>query len=203
MQKQIETKETFTTTDLEVEDHHLSGMLFCDEMSTAKNIKDAFCFVWFLNVASAYRGMIEGKIHEDFNIHNHFSSRFWLMRCCDPFGVNDINLPENTIYLILKLDNKLQPKQHDISNCGIIWCLFIYNLMQQALVLYSNVKFDMKKYLLSADLGIGKTWIHLNLFSNIIRNKAKGCSEKDQQFQIQHETSLYQAYCKEMIVLLG
>ena len=72
MQKQIETKETSTTTDLEVEDHHQSGMLFCDEMSTAKNIKDAFCFVWFFNLASAYRDMIKEKMFDNFNIDNHF-----------------------------------------------------------------------------------------------------------------------------------
>ena len=107
LQRQTETKEATTSIKLEVEDYHLSGILFCNGISTARNIKDAFCFVWFLSVASAYRDMIKEQVFNNFNINNHSSSSFWLMGCCGPFGVIDINLPGKTVYSILKLNNKL------------------------------------------------------------------------------------------------
>jgi len=89
---------------------------------------------------------------------------------------------------------RIRPKQHDFNNCGVIWCLFIHDMMQQALVPY-DFKFDKKKKnLIPYNIGIGKTWIHPNLFSQFLKNDKQAMSEKAKVTQIKHEIALYKVF---------
>ena len=105
-------------------------------MNPHRNTNDCLCFIWFLNLASAYRDMMVEGVYKSFSIGNHTAKSYWLMGCCGPFGIIDCELLGNFSFPLLHLDKKIQPKQHDGWNCGIICCLFVYNIMQQALVPY-------------------------------------------------------------------
>ena len=103
--------------------------------------------------------MISEDTYKDFFLENHTPQSYWLMGCCGLFGILDHDVPGKITYPLLHLDNKVQLKQYDGVNCRVIWCLFIFDLMQQALVPY-NFAFDHKKTnLIPINVGIGKTWI--------------------------------------------
>src|SRR5688500_3241105 len=108
------------------------------------------------------------------------------MGCSGPFGIIGQENPEKISFPLLNLDNKIQLKQKDGVNCGVIWCLFIYNLMQQALTPF-DFKFNIKKKnLLPLTIGIGKTWIHPTVFSQYLSNDKDQLSNKNQLLQIIH-----------------
>ena len=69
-----------------------------------------FVLSGFFNVAFAYKDMLEKSVCKNFNIDNHSQNNFWLMGCCGPFYVIDMDLPGKMVYPILKLDNELHPK---------------------------------------------------------------------------------------------
>ena len=92
------------------------------------------------------------------------------MGCCGPFGILDQDIPGKITFPLLHLDNQVILKQHDAVNCGAIWCLFIFDIMQQALIPY-NFSFDhQRKNLIPIDVGIGKTWIHPSQWNNLVKN---------------------------------
>ena len=79
--------------------------------------------------------MVEG-VFKDFNYKNHSFQSYWIMGCCGPFGIVDEYIPSKITFPILKVDKRIKPQQIDAWNCGPIWCLFIHDMMQQALVPY-------------------------------------------------------------------
>ena len=47
---------------------------------------------------------------------------------------------------MLKIDSRLKLKQFDGFICGVIWCLFIMDIMQQTLIIYDeNLKIKKKE----------------------------------------------------------
>ena len=119
--------------------------------------KDSYHLIWLLNVASAYRDMMVEDVYKIFDIVNHTPESYFLIGCCGPFGILDKALLGKITFPLLHLDIKIKPKQFDGSNCGVIWCLFIFDIMQQALFPY-DFEFDKKgKGLLPIDIKIGKT----------------------------------------------
>ena len=142
--------------------------------------------IWFLNLASAYRDMMAEDLYGKFVLENQTPESCWLMGCCGPFGILDKNLLGKNTYPMLKIDSRLKPKQFDSCNCGVFWCLFIMDIMQQALTTYDESlkirkKKDVadsddgldstKKDLLPSYIGIGRTWVHPNQLIPIIQNK--------------------------------
>ena len=102
---------------------------------------------------------------------NHSSKSYWLLGCCGPFGIIDQQNKAKIEYKILSVNDYITPKQKDGSNCGITWCLFIYDIMMQAIVPYD---FDLQEsnIYLPTSLGIGKTWLLPKLYNEFNNLKA-------------------------------
>ena len=59
--------------DSEYSNHvgYVSGLLPCDGMNTKINYRDSLCFIWFLNLAAAYRDIhLDSKL-DKMNVKNH------------------------------------------------------------------------------------------------------------------------------------
>src|SRR5687768_15540281 len=94
--------------------------------------------------------------HFDYQVHTQKS--FWMLGCCGPFGIVDMRGDDKITYKIIKLHGNFIPVQTNGVNCGVIWCLFVFDLMQQAAVPY-NFLLDDTNGVMPFGLGIGKTWI--------------------------------------------
>ena len=75
-----------------------------------RTAKHSFDFIWFLNLASAFRDMMVDGLYGKFVLENHTPENYWLMDCCGPFGILDTNLLGKITYPILKLDSRVKPK---------------------------------------------------------------------------------------------
>lgn len=163
--------------------------MVCDG-TTRRGVKDYLNFIWFLNLASAYCN------------ENHTPESYWLIGCCGPFGVVDKDLLGKIRFPSLKLDDKVTAKQTDVFNCGVIWCLFMHEVMQQSFISYT-FSFEKRRInQLPLSTGIGKTWIHPTLYGYLIGNQIKTISEKLKSMQKDYEITLYQAFRVEMVVAL-
>lgn len=116
-------------------------------------MKHAQPVIWFLKLASAYRDMILNETFDDFNIYNHTGSTYWLLGCSGLFGsINMTDLCKIAYYQIY-LNPYVKAKQAEGFNCGVIWCLFVYDKMFQVAYCYCNVLSEGNKQLSHA-LGI-------------------------------------------------
>ena|SRR5687768_6868374 len=97
----------------------------------------------------------EEGVYTDSNINHHTPKSYWVIGCCGPFGIVDKNLLGKITFPLLKVDDRIKPKQNDNFNCGVIWCLFIHDMMQQASVPYT-FSLDRHWTLLPINIGIGK-----------------------------------------------
>lgn len=146
--------------------------------------------------------MLSEDIYKNFSIESHTPQSYWLMGCCGPFGILDTNVLGKITFPLLYLDKRVMLRQHDGVNCGVIWCLFIFDLMQKALVPYNNISFDKTKKVLPVELGIGKTWILPLQWSFLLDNSPVAVEEKSLRLQKEHQLKLFKAFREEMIVLL-
>lgn len=169
-------------------------MIPCDGLSSQWDLRDSLCFVWFLNMASAYRDMLEENVYDKFNLRNHVPRSYWLMGCSGPFGIIDSSLLSKIVFPLLKLDMWIRPKQVDGVNCGYIWCLFVYDLMQQSLVPYDFAVDKDKRNVLPITIGIGKTWVHLQLFSDLMQKKKISFTAKLRAMQASFHDSLLKLF---------
>ena len=113
--------------------------------------------------------MVEG-VYANFNWTNHLQHSCWLIGCCGPFGIIDSMVSGKITYPVLHLDGKIKHKQNESFNCGVIWCLFIFDVMQQALIPY-DFEYDKKeRFLLPVHIRIGQTWFHPTQWKNIFSN---------------------------------
>jgi hypothetical protein len=110
---------------------------------------------------------LDGKL-EKMNDINHNPKSYWMLGCVGPFSIINPEHTEKVEYNILLLNESICPKQTDGCNCGIIWCLFIYNMMMQARVSYNFNPNELQNYL-PTNIGIGKTWLFPKLF-NALKN---------------------------------
>ena len=92
--------------------------------------------------------MMAEDLYGKFILENHTPESYWLRGCCGPFGILDKNLLGKITFPFLKIDNRLKPKQFDSCNCGVIWCLFMMDIIQQALTTYDeslNIRKNKKR----------------------------------------------------------
>ncbi len=201
--KQDELKSANKKKNTQYENEYVSGLLACDGCKEKRTIKDSLCFIWLLNLASAYRDMMVDDVYKSFDLSNHTPQSYWMMGCCGPFGIIDFASPGTIIFPILNLDKRVNPKQHDDYNYGVIWCLFVHDIMQQALVPY-DFKFDVnQKQLIPVTAGIGKTWISPSIYSHLITGELQVMDDTTQARQMEHEILLYQVFREKILVLLG
>ena len=107
-----------------------------------RTAKHSFDFIQFFSLASVYRDMMVDGLYGNFVLANHTPKRYWLMGCCGSFDILDINLLGKITYPILLLDSRVKPKQFNGCNCGVIWFLFIMNIMKQA---HTSYNFNLYK----------------------------------------------------------
>ena len=182
---------------------YIHGLLACDGYNTNKTFLDSWCFIWFLNLASAYRDMrLEGML-DNFDFMNHTSKSYWLLGARGPFGIIDFLKKDRKRFPILKMHEAIIPIQKDKCNCGVIWCLFIYDLMMQASIPY-NQDLSMSPNYLPISMNIGKTWMEPNVFARL---KAEPFSHdyKDKTWRKQkiiYTQNIYKILREEIVVCL-
>ena len=152
-----------------------NDLISCDGMQT-KGIADTRCIIWFLNLASAYSDMVTDKAWAEFNYLNHTPRTYWVLGCSGPFGKLDVRDDSKITYKILTLHKDIKPKQMvqtDWFNCGLIWCLFVFDIMLQVTELYYGILPDGSREL-PLSLGIGKSWLHPRIYANLLKHQKKG-----------------------------
>jgi hypothetical protein len=161
--------------DLQGYRHFANGLISCDGLDT-KGVKDTRCVIWFLNLASAYCDMaIDQKLDWNFYL-SHTPRSYYMLGCSGPFGMLDVRGDRNITYKILTLHKAVKPVQlieTDSFNCGLIWCLFVYDMMLQVTNCYHDILVDGSREL-PLSLGIGKTWLHPQVF-DVLVNKKRDC----------------------------
>ena len=183
----------------------ISGLVPCDGMAKSFKSSDSLCFIWFLNLAAAYRNIaLDG---ENFiSIYtNHTPKSYWLLGCCGPYGIIQSPIDERVQFPILSLNGFINPKQSDGWNCGVIWLLFIYDIMMQAPVPY-DIDPSETSFVLPTKCGIGKTWLMPKLFDAIINLESPLSvtpdMEKMKSAQVLHNTNMCKRFREEIVVCL-
>ncbi len=96
---------------------------------------------------------------------------FWMLRCSSPFGIIDINDDSKIASEILELHPDVRPVQTDSYNCGVIWCLLVYDMMLQVKNLFHDIILPFSREL-PRKLGIGKTWLDPRLYKKVIKGES-------------------------------
>src|SRR5688572_26456969 len=105
-----------------------NGLIACDGLHT-QGVSNTKQIIWFLNLASAYRDMVLEKKIDYFNYLDHTPRTYFMLGCSGPFGILDVKDDSMLTYKLLTLHNSVRPIQTDGSNCGLIWCLFVFDMM--------------------------------------------------------------------------
>ena len=109
---------------------------------------------------------LEGYLNQFEHMH-HTPKSYWMIGCRGPFGIIDYNREEQIIYKILSLHDAIEPTQLDNCNCGVIWCLFVYDMMMQAAILYTyNNMYTNDHILITTKLD--KTWTDSSFSNSLI-----------------------------------
>lgn len=103
-------------TDL---DYCVSGLLPCDGYDQHKTYEDTSCFIWFLNLASAYRDMSVEGVLEQFDYKNHTPKSFWILGCRGPFGIIKSSQPDMLCYPMLSAST-------DTARPLELWCYLVF-----------------------------------------------------------------------------
>src|SRR5687767_13283181 len=68
---------------------YVSSLIPCDGMSSKIDFTESLCFIWFLNLAAAYRDIyLDSQLHKMYDT-NHTPKSYWLLGCSGPFGIID------------------------------------------------------------------------------------------------------------------
>lgn len=146
--------------------------------------------------------MMEDGVYNQFYLENHTPKSYYLMGCCGPFGILDeIDTSKVTIPILL-LPPNIHPVQHDGTSCGVIWCLFIYDMMLQALVPFDIKLLDKQENTLLLGTGIGKSWIEPGMHPVIAANPGRPLGNKAREAQRLHQTTVFNVLREEMVTLL-
>lgn len=176
----------------------ISGLVACDGLDRSIS-HESVMVIWFLNMASAYRDMhVEGLL-DKFNYEHHTAATYWLLGCRGPFGI--INLQEraeHTCYMQYRLHKDVTPRQRDGHNCGVIWCLFVYDMMLQASVSYKNIM-ATGTVVLPVKFGIGKTWLYPDNYTRIIEHRK---IQSDPVYTSNHLKVMCRQFRTELVALL-
>src|ERR687890_2102436 len=160
-----------------------NGLIACDGLHT-KTVSHTRQIIWFLNLASPYCDMVLEKKIDYFNYLDHTPRTYFMLGCSGPFGILDVKDNSMITYKILSLHQSVRPIQTDGSNCGLVWCLFVYDMMLQFGNSYHNILPHGSRELL-LKLGIGKTWLHPWIFSALTENKTLTRINNTEKFHYQ------------------
>ena len=119
-----------------------------------------------------------------------------MLGCSGPFGKLDVRDDSQITYKILTLHQDVRPRQpvkQDSFNCGLIWCLFVYDMMLQVTESYYNILPQGYREL-PLSLGIGKTWLHPRVFNSLHGIKSSTINKKDKDH--------YKVMCNDLRVEL-
>ena len=103
LQMQEYVKDQSKNKHVEHEKKYVCGLLACDGMNDHRNIKESSCFIWFLNLALAYRDMMVEGVYTKFSLANHSPRSYWIMGCNGPFGIIDELHPKKLHFPIYSL----------------------------------------------------------------------------------------------------
>ena len=118
-----------------------------------------------------------------------------------PFGIIDKNNPEWLNYPILNIHKCVQPIQIDSCNCGVIWCLFIFDLMMQVPLPYTLDRV-YKDGFISLSTKFGKTWTEPSIFNQLLQTQTLSCNMDNSKKQENYCQNLFQCFCDEIVVIL-
>ena len=189
-------------------DNYVYGLLACDGMKQTKTQIDAFSVIWFLNVASVYRDLQTDKCFEEFNIAKHTPESYWLLGCRGPFGVINAEKPELIRYPLLSMPVLVQIKQRDGYNCGVIWCLFLLEMVVNQAGRPYNFKDELIENVLPNQRYFGRTWMKPNIFSMIEELKnddtkmPENLIELHSKEQPVHLSKLMKIFREELVICL-
>ena len=140
--KEKQNKEEYDFNFLKDYARFANGLISCDGIYE-KGVEDTKCIIWFLNMASAYCDMAIDGVLGEFNHKKHTPRTYWMIGCTGPFGKIDVKAGKSFFtYKILTLHQDVRPVQtvaDDWFNCGLIWCLFVYDMMLQVTKSYYNI----------------------------------------------------------------
>ena len=123
-----------------------------------------------------------------------------MLGCSGPFGKLDVRDDDKITYKILMLHKDVRLRQlveTDWYNCGLIWCLFVSDMMLQVTVSYYNIlQNDSRELPLS--LGIGKTWLHPRVYSFLQKKMTVNPSNSEKD----HYQLMCNNLCVELVCLL-
>ena len=153
----------------------INGLISCDGIYE-KGVEDTKCVIWFLNMASAYWDMALENVLDSFNYQDHTPRTYWMIGCSGPFGKLDVKQGDSFLtYKLLTLPKEVRPVQpvkDDWFNCGLIWCLFVYDMMLQVPNSYYQILGPTTTEL-PIGLGIGKSWLHPRIYRALVITKSK------------------------------
>ena len=122
-----------------------------------------------------------------------------MIGCSGPFGKLDAKIGDSLLtYKLLTLPKEVRPVQpvkDNLFNCGLIWCLFVYDMMLQVLNLYYQILGTTPSEL-PIGLGIRRSWLHPRIYAALCVNKRK--PGKINPSEADH----YKLMCKDLCVEL-
>ena len=120
-------------------DTHQSGMFFNDAMlsqsTKPKEVADVFPFIWLLNMMSHYRDLlVSGKRQQINFVFAHTKNNFcalhmYFLGTDGPFGNLFYDNLETLPFKFLAGPLRSISFQPNTWDCGLCWCLFIYDTM--------------------------------------------------------------------------
>ena len=96
--------------------------------------------IWLLNLASFYRDARAHGIYDDDKLCSVSDEQYWLWGSQGPFGLA-LKSSDTKGYAALATNNEelefgclqtlpcLRPWQQDGSSCGVVWCMFMYDVL--------------------------------------------------------------------------
>ena len=124
-----------------------------------------------------------------------------MMGCRGHFGIYDYNREEQINYKILSLHDTVEPTQLDNCNCGVIWCLFVYDMMMQTAILYTDNNVYTNDHI-SITTKLGKTWTDPSLFNFLIGSLDVTLESEILKKQKEHCERSFKCFWDEVVIAL-
>ena len=132
---------------------------------------------------------------------HHTPKSYWILGCQGSFGIIDQNKAERLTYPILSLHKHIQPTQLDSCNCGVIWCLFMYDLMMQVPVPYTFDRIYKEGYMLLSTR-LGKTWTEPSIYNQLLCTQNLSENLDNLEKQQNYCQTLFHCFCDKIVILL-
>jgi hypothetical protein len=120
-------------------DRHQSGLFYNDALDsncvTPTDVSSVFPFIWLLNTMSHYRDLAAVGERQKINFvfghkqDNYRALHMYFLGCNGPFGNLFKDTMESLPYKFINRPPRSISFQPNTWDCGICWCLFIYDTM--------------------------------------------------------------------------